>query len=185
MYGHTSLALSQRVGVRRALLHSGYNDQTLANDIALLELSREVEFTEHVQPACLPTERFPSLPGATGIVAGWGYTSDSVSGRRPHQNPYLLFVTQTIMSRNFCVTKMQGYYYNPSTTFCAYRHGYDACQGDSGGSLMILHDDRWYSVGIISYGVGCATPGVPGIYTDVTKYVPWLRRQLQAKRQGP
>lgn len=176
LYGHTTLALAQRSAVIRAKLHPGYDDRTLMNDIAVLELSHELQFSDHVQPVCLPTEDFPPLPGTIGIVAGWGYTSES---GKQHRNPYLLFVTQAIKPQEYCVAKMQGYFYSPMTSFCAYRYGYDACQGDSGGGLMVLHEDRWYTVGIISYGVGCATPNVPGIYTDVTRYVGWLRHELR------
>lgn len=176
LYGHTTLALAQRCSVVRASLHPEYDDKTLANDIAVIELSQDLRFSERVQPVCLPTEEFPPLPGTIGIVAGWGYTSDT---GKQHRNPYLLFVTQVIMRQEYCMAKMEGYFYNPSTSFCAYRYGYDACQGDSGGGLTVLHDERWYAVGIISYGVGCATPGVPGIYTDITKYVTWLRHELR------
>ncbi|KAH6929500.1 hypothetical protein HPB50_000876 [Hyalomma asiaticum] len=176
LYGHTTLALAQRCSVVRASLHPEYDDKTLANDIAVIELSQDLRFSERVQPVCLPTEEFPPLPGTIGIVAGWGYTSDT---GKQHRNPYLLFVTQVIMRQEYCMAKMEGYFYNPSTSFCAYRYGYDACQGDSGGGLTVLHDEHWYAVGIISYGVGCATPGVPGIYTDVTKYVTWLRHELR------
>ncbi|XP_075549565.1 transmembrane protease serine 4-like isoform X2 [Dermacentor variabilis] len=153
-----------------------YEDKTLKNDIAVLELSHKLKFSDHVQPVCLPTEDFPPLPGTVGIVAGWGYTSES---GQHHRNPYLLYVTQVIKGEEYCKAKMEGYYYSPSTAFCAYRYSYDACQGDSGGGLMVLHDERWYTVGIISYGVGCATPGMPGVYTDVTRYIGWLRHALR------
>lgn len=29
-------------------------------------------------------------------------------------------------------------------------------------------------IGIVSYGVGCATKGVPGLYTRVSAYVDWI-----------
>lgn len=175
LYGHATLALARRVSVTRTTLHPDYYDRTLKNDIALIELSRDLAFSENVQPVCLPDHDFPPLPTYTGIVAGWGYTADTGKQRR---NPFLMFVTQKIMSREFCEAKMEGYFYSPETMFCAYRYSYDACQGDSGGGLMVLHENRWYLVGIISYGIGCGTPGVPGIYTDVTKYIGWLKDEL-------
>lgn len=176
LYGHATLALAKRVSVISTILHPDYYDQTLKNDIALLELSRDLAFSENVQPVCLPDHDFPPLSQLTGIVAGWGYTAGTGKQRR---HPFLLFVTQKIMPQDFCEAKMQGYFYSPETMFCAYRYSYDACQGDSGGGLMVLHENRWYIAGIISYGIGCGTPEVPGIYTDVTKYIGWLKAQLK------
>lgn len=40
--------------------------------------------------------------------------------------------------------------------------GIDACWADSGGP-MISNDDGL--IGIVSTGIGCARPGLPGIYT--------------------
>ncbi|KAG1662604.1 Proclotting enzyme [Nymphon striatum] len=50
--------------------------------------------------------------------------------------------------------------------------GVDACQYDSGGPFVMPSDDgRMYCMGIVSYGIGCAEPGLPGVYTRGHKYV--------------
>lgn len=50
-----------------------------------------------------------------------------------------------------------------------------AHQGDSGGPLMVQRDDgRWTNIGIVSWGVNCGKPGLPGVYTLVTKYLKWI-----------
>ena len=36
-------------------LHPDFNDQNLMNDIALVKLKQKLNFTQYVQPACLPT----------------------------------------------------------------------------------------------------------------------------------
>jgi secreted trypsin-like serine protease len=44
--------------------------------------------------------------------------------------------------------------------------GEDTCQGDSGGSLyakqVLNGEEKYVSVGIVSYGDGCAVAGYPG-----------------------
>ena len=51
---------------------------------------------------------------------------------------------------------------------CAETLGGDSCQGDSGGPLFgTLADGRQVQVGIVSYGLGCATPEFPGVYGEV------------------
>ena len=43
------------------------------NDIALIQLSSSVEWSEHVQPICLPDLDSQSFASKHGLLAGWGY----------------------------------------------------------------------------------------------------------------
>ncbi|KAF0310148.1 Mite allergen Der f 3 [Amphibalanus amphitrite] len=55
--------------------------------------------------------------------------------------------------------------------------GRDTCQGDSGGPLSVR---TWYRpsrhslIGITSFGIGCARPNRPGVYTRVYSFSDWL-----------
>lgn len=52
-------------------------------------------------------------------------------------------------------------------------------QGDSGGPLVAkVCDNKWAVVGIVSYGVGCATPGFAGVYTRVSAYAQWITEKI-------
>jgi len=55
--------------------------------------------------------------------------------------------------------------------------GKDSCQGDSGGPLVCRRGDSWWQHGVVSFGHGCALQNYPGVYTDVVKYLPWIRAQ--------
>lgn len=58
--------------------------------------------------------------------------------------------------------------------------GKDACQGDSGGPLLRKgknsSDDMVF--GITSFGEGCARKNVPGGYTTIKTYLPWIEKTL-------
>ena len=50
--GETSV--QKKIGIRSWKNHERYNDKTFENDIAILKLSQDAQFTQSVQPACLP-----------------------------------------------------------------------------------------------------------------------------------
>merc|ERR1712107_553542 len=59
------------------------------------------------------------------------------------------------------------------------------CQGDSGGPFV--HDrgeDVWELIGVVSWGLGCARPGVYGIYTEVDHYLSWIATTLTSEEGG-
>lgn len=51
----------------------------------------------------------------------------------------------------------------------------DTCQGDSGGPL-VFNDENNVAVvyGIVSFGIGCARKGIPGVYSRVSNYLGWI-----------
>nr|CAD7403851.1 unnamed protein product [Timema cristinae] len=53
-------------------------------------------------------------------------------------------------------------------------------QGDSGGPMVIQRPDkRWLLAGVISWGIGCAEPNQPGVYTRISEFRDWINQILQ------
>lgn len=71
--GQTELYHHEEFTVRRKVVNENYNPATYQNDIALLELSEEVVYRQHIIPVCLPAKG-DNFTGKTGTVTGWGRT---------------------------------------------------------------------------------------------------------------
>ncbi|XP_072042750.1 trypsin-1-like [Amphiura filiformis] len=158
--------------VSKLFMHEGYNDNTLANDIALLKLASPVTFNDHISPACLPSAPVQSACTTDSIITGWGDTED------PNNVPdYLQQVQVPYIPTETC---NQRTWYNGEVfdeMFCAgYADGgVDTCQGDSGGPLVCKEaDGNYYVHGITSWGYGCADPRNPGVYTRTAYFRAWI-----------
>jgi secreted trypsin-like serine protease len=53
-------------------------------------------------------------------------------------------------------------------------------QGDSGGPLVVRDAQTGHMqlVGVVSAGVGCGRPLMPGIYTRVSSFLGWIDKVL-------
>ena len=77
--GQTEAYPHEEFTVKRKVVNENYNPATYQNDIALLELSEEVVYRQHIVPVCLPSKG-DNFTGKTATVTGWGRTQ--VSARR-------------------------------------------------------------------------------------------------------
>ena len=62
--------------------------------------------------------------------------------------------------------------------------GQDSCQGDSGGPLIAKTSAHsrtlvMYLEGIVSFGTLKCDGKIPGLYTRVSTYIPWILANLK------
>ena len=57
----------------------------------------------------------------------------------------------------------------------------DSCAGDSGGPLMVQSDEEgpMYLRGIVSFGKRKCNTGFPGVYTDISYYIDWIKENMK------
>ncbi|XP_032291566.1 uncharacterized protein Corin isoform X2 [Drosophila virilis] len=173
----------QKVKVKTVIPHPQYN-MAIAhdNDIALFQLATRVAFHEHLLPVCLPPPNIKSLrPEQLCTVIGWGKRED-----KDPKSTYEFIVNEVqvpIITRNQCDEWLDNLTVSEGMVCAGYDDGgKDACQGDSGGPLLCPYPgekDRWFVGGIVSWGIMCAHPKLPGVYANVIRYVPWINEQIQ------
>ncbi|XP_030265547.1 uncharacterized protein LOC115576963 [Sparus aurata] len=163
--------------VETIITHNNYKPKTYHNDIALIKLATPIKFSRYILPACIPEPDFAEkvlMRQPDGMVSGFGRIAE---GRQP--STILQRLTVPYVDRATCIESTQ--LRISHRMFCA---GYDetakdACQGDSGGPHVTHYRGTYFITGIVSWGEGCARKGKYGIYTQVSKYIHWIREGIK------
>ncbi|XP_039967033.1 venom serine protease Bi-VSP-like [Bactrocera tryoni] len=176
------------VNIVRKEAHPQYNRRNGKNDVAVLWLERNVKFRETISPICLPTAapiRQKSYVSYTPFVVGWGKTMEGGVSSNVLQELQIPIFKNDVCERSYKnINRLVSEDQFDSGVLCAgvLSGGKDTCQGDSGGPLMIpesyKNNVRYYLIGVVSYGVGCARPEVPGVYASVQHYVDWILEKI-------
>ncbi|XP_039513569.1 uncharacterized protein LOC120468973 [Pimephales promelas] len=158
--------------VRTIIKHPSYNYLTNDNDIALLKLSSPVNFTDYIRPVCLAANHSVFNKGTDSWITGWGDISEGVSLPSPN---VLQEVKVPIIGNRQC-NCLYGVGNITENMICAglLEGGKDSCQGDSGGPMVSRQSSVWVQSGVVSFGIGCARPEYPGVYTRVSRYQEWI-----------
>jgi secreted trypsin-like serine protease len=172
----------QNIPIAETIAHPEWDEVHQHNDIALVRLQRPAQFNYYVKPICLPTTtelQNLNYHGAKFFISGWG-TMDNGQKSAVKQK---LAVPEVALET--CKQKYENLERTPTNNhICAGgKLGRDSCKGDSGGPLMKLQKGAhrfWLLAGVVSYGpVICGTDGVPGVYTKVSSYMPWIMGNLR------
>ncbi|KAF9419875.1 hypothetical protein HW555_003708 [Spodoptera exigua] len=182
VYSHGVLPTDAKI--IKIIVHPKYAPPKKYYDIALMELAKDVQFTKFIQPACLWNNFNTAALGTEATLTGWGVVE--TNGRKT--SPELQEAVVDIIDSDTCDRLLRP---SCNRNWCGVREdqlcagklegGVDACQGDSGGPLQVripipitseglMH----YVIGVTSFGIGCALPNLPGIYTRVSSYLDWI-----------
>jgi secreted trypsin-like serine protease len=179
--GSRGVQAGSRRHVERIVAHQGYVPDTHDNDIAVLKLLDAAP--GDAQPVLLATPDLETMLAPEGgqiTVIGWGATRETGT-----TTPMLMEVQVSVQTRSVCERNYREVIPGVRVTtnmFCAGEPGggRDSCQGDSGGFIGAPREGRYVQLGVVSWGVGCARPGLFGVYTRLANYGDWIRQIMQA-----
>lgn len=173
----------------RVFVHPKYHPAGRDYDIAIIELSQTIDFVNNsISPICIPRNDNKDYTGLLATVSGWGSTVGYNQIPTPHPVPHFPNILQEaeipVLSNTKCEENVVGL---TERMLCAgdmtgfENGGKDACQADSGGPLTVQENSQYQLIGIVSFGVGCASKGNPGVYARVTKFLNWINKIVAPK----
>jgi len=148
-------------------VHPKYNKTNFDYDVAVVKLARPIKLDNKVTKATSIVKVNTVTKADTVItLIGWGYTDAlhtkpipgairsvdiAVTDREECESDYSDFEKE-ITPRMICGMTTDG-------------EAKDSCQGDSGGP--VINKATKQQIGLISWGMGCAQMGSPGVFTNL------------------
>ncbi len=161
---------AQTYQVKDITIHPDYSGTTFVNDVAIIHLEEAAELNDFVQP--IPLAEKDSTPEGTTTIIGWGRLEGGFFGGLPD---VLQIANVDVVSNENC---NEAYSKRDLEVkegmMCAASPNTDSCQGDSGGPLF--QDGKL--LGITSWGIGCASPDFPGVYTQVSSFLDFITENI-------
>nr|XP_045611208.1 phenoloxidase-activating factor 2-like isoform X2 [Procambarus clarkii] len=174
----------QEVLVSQIHLHPDFNPKSLKYDVALLQLKQPAQLGPTVDTICLPSP-FQKFDGSQCVSSGWG---KDIFGQEGKYQQILKTVTLPAMNHGACEaalrqTRLGSRFVLDQSFMCAGgERGKDLCTGDGGSPLVCPKPgdpNHYVQAGIVAWGIGCGTEGVPGVYADVSQAMPWIDQVVQ------
>lgn len=183
--------------IKHIYMHLNYDDTTLDNDIALIQLETAVDAPAVSLASVEATEQYVG-DNSPATVMGWGGRAGYAPGEGPTSDfPDVLHqVELQLFTNEQCKTTMaeaSGEDVDPETVgvtdnmLCAgtTTGGKGSCQGDSGGPLVVDTNEGLLQFGVVSWGIGCAAQGYPGVYARVSQFHDWMDGISKGIAVGP
>jgi len=171
--------------IETMIIHESYDPVQQTHDIALLKLKEKVDLNIYT-PACL-ADAGQEWAGQTGWVYGWGDTKSEEESSNTLRETSQLILTNAACEEGEGMADVNGDGEETQVSMagmlsddmlCAEAEGKDSCQGDSGGPFTVDVEGQHHLVGVVSWGLGCAKAGLPGVYSSISAQRQWLDQKI-------
>lgn len=155
--------------VKSIIVHDKYNATTLNNDIALIAVTKEINFTEYIKPIQFSCNY--TLPDTKVLIAGTGLTDDV----NKKLSTSVQWINSTIISNEKCSKWFSSI---AASNICTIgKQKYGACHGDSGTALIRDANSSQLQIGILSWGArNRCELGYPSVFTRISDYIDWIEQ---------
>ncbi|XP_069924313.1 serine protease-like protein 51 isoform X3 [Oryctolagus cuniculus] len=193
---------AERKHVQKIIIHQDYKPPLFDSDLALLLLATPVNFTNFKMPICLQEREriwdrcwmaeWVSVHGTSnlivhGPVAVCGQCSAhshtdflTFPGHYDGLNMHLKKLRVVQVDWKECLKRVKELSKN---MICAWQEpGTNGkCQGDSGAPMVcsMRGTQRFFQVGVFSWGKRSGTRGRPGLFVSVAQFIPWIQEVTQ------
>lgn len=166
--------------VSEIVTHPDYDyDKIIKQDIALMMIQGNLQFTPTISPICLYDFQTPitNQVNQSFIVLGFGSNENTKQPSR-----FLNFGQMSIITRQQCIESKLIFGLLPEqSAFCAKAvDSMIACPGDSGGGLIFIENGKYFLRGISSVTItdsnGKCDSTQSVAFTDVSFFLPWIRQ---------
>uniref|UniRef100_A0A672LDG0 Trypsin-like n=1 Tax=Sinocyclocheilus grahami TaxID=75366 RepID=A0A672LDG0_SINGR len=184
---HSQLGLNPNETSRRAsqiITHPKYNLIRHDSDIALVQLSSSVTFSDYIRPVCLAAAGSVFGGGTESWITGWGVLKSGAG----EVSDILQEVQVPVVSNNDCYNAFAAITTITSNMICTGLinvGGKHSCQGDSGGPVASRNSSLWIQSGIVSFGANpCDDPKYPSVFARVSQFQDWITTNIGSNPPG-
>ncbi|XP_038260706.1 serine protease 27-like [Dermochelys coriacea] len=165
------------------VIHPDYNQNTSVADIALVQLTKPVTFTDTIHSISLPVPSIPFPAGEMCWVTGWGSIGwgcgDTLKPPKTLQELQVSLIAASTCREHMgkCSHQIK------DDMLCTGSRGDPSgpCKGDSGGPLVCPRNGNFVLAGIVSWGINCtASTPRPEVYIGVPGYVNWIQNVMSS-----
>ena len=162
----------QQIAVKNQYINPKNIASNMTYDTLILELAEPAKYA----PVKLIPEAADVAVNETTTVLGWGLTAENGA-----QSDVLKQLNISVWDNAKCNVDAELANQIDETMFCAGGlKGEDSCQGDSGGPVIVTRDGEDHLAGVVSWGIGCARDGLPGVYSRVAKSLEFIYATVPA-----
>lgn len=141
------------------------------NDIALVKLTNDIDFSAFVRPACLNTNVVNE--GTEAVISGWTFTSNT----ERFLFDVVIEVKKDLLSANVCSWTYFSIFPLGKVLCATSRIGVNKklCTV-SGSPMQVSHKEHCMHniIGVVSCGMDCLSKRLPDVVTRVANHIDWI-----------